>query len=102
MARNGHFAGSSALRRDIDALRADFVSLSKDFNKLRKDGPHEIQEEFEARVEDVKQRIEKTADAIVTDAEEQIGAAKALFREHPGAAIGGAFMLGMVVAKLFK
>jgi ElaB/YqjD/DUF883 family membrane-anchored ribosome-binding protein len=94
--------GADALRRDFDALRSDFTALSKDFNKLRKDGPHEIQEEIEARVDHMKERIERTADSLVSDAEEQIGAARTLFKEHPGAAIGGAFVLGLIAAKFLR
>lgn len=102
MARNGHLTGGDALRHDFDALRADFAALSKDFGKLRKDGPHEIQEEIGARVDDMKHRIEKTADSIVTDAEEQLGAARKLLKEHPGTAISGAFVLGIVAARLLR
>jgi len=102
MAKNGHLGGAAALRRDFDTLRKDFVALSKDFNKLRRDGPHEIQEELESRVEDVRDRIERTADAFVTDAEEQLGAARTLLKDHPGAAIGGAFVFGLIVAKFLK
>lgn len=102
MARNGHLTGVNELRRDFNALRADFASLSKDFGKMRKSAPHEIGEELGARVDDIKERIEKTADSLVDDAEEQLGAARKLLKEHPGTAISGAFVLGLIVARLLR
>ena len=102
MARNGHLTGADGLRKDFDALRADFTALSKDIGKMRKSAPHQIGEELGARVDDMKDRIERTADSIVVDAEERLGTARKLLQDNPGTAISGAFVLGLVVARLLR